>query len=271
MGGAESTGFQGMGLSETAPEGIQEKLRPVDAAGFTFACHPGVPCFTECCRDLTLVLTPYDVMRLKNRLGLPAGEFLDRFTDCRFEEGRNLPKMYLLMNEDERKTCPFVSPRGCTVYEDRPSACRIYPIARASRMHRVHGTLIENYFTLREEHCRGFEEKKSWKIEEWLKDQGLEEYYRFNDAWMEIITHPTLRNANLNDRQQQLFYLGSYNCDKFREMVIRSPFLGIFDVPDDEAEMIRTDDAALLMLAFKWIKFSLLGEPALKLRKDTEI
>lgn len=257
-----------MEISETAPEGIQEKLKPVGEAGFTFACHPGVPCFTECCRDLNLLLTPYDIMRLKNRLEMSSGEFIDRFADCRFDENRNLPKMYLQMNDNVRKTCPFVSPEGCTVYEDRPSACRIYPIARASRIHRVHGTVIENYFTLREDHCRGFEENQSWKIEEWLKNQGLEEYYQANDSWMEIITHPALREGRLSTRQQQLFYLASYNCDKFREMVVRSPFLGMFDVPEDEAERIRTDDAALLMLAFKWIKFSLLGEPTLKLGKD---
>ncbi|MFZ2448445.1 MAG: YkgJ family cysteine cluster protein [Syntrophobacteraceae bacterium] len=256
-----------MEIRETAPENIQEKLQPIGPEGFRFACHPGVPCFTECCRDLNLLLTPYDVLRLKNRLGLPAGEFLDRFADCRFEENRNLPKMYLQMSENERRTCPFVTPKGCSVYEDRPSACRIYPVARASRVHRVHGTVLENYFILREDHCGGFEEERRWTTGEWLHDQGLEAYYESNDLWMEILTHPALRNAALSPRQQQVFYMGSYNCDKFREMVFASRFLSAFDIPEDEAEKIRTDESALLKLAFKWIKFSLLGEPALKPRQ----
>ena len=39
-------------------------LDPDDTIGF--ACHPGVPCFNHCCRDLNQALTPYDVLQLKN-------------------------------------------------------------------------------------------------------------------------------------------------------------------------------------------------------------
>ncbi len=256
-----------MEISETAPEGIQGKLEPLTGDAFRFACHPGVPCFTECCRDLNLLLTPYDVLRLKNRLGLSSGEFVDRFAECRFDEGRNVPKMYLLMNQDDGKTCPFVTPAGCSLYEDRPSACRIYPVARASRLHRVHGTLLENYFVLRENHCRGFEEERSWKIGEWLSDQGLRAYYESNDLWMEIITHPGLRNGLLSANQQQVFYLGSYNIDRFRQMVFGGKFLSAFEIPEDEVEKISTDEGALLSLSFRWMKFTLLGEPVLTLRR----
>ena len=59
-----------MEVRETAPDCIKGKIEPVENGGFRFACHPGVVCFTECCRDLKLLLTPYDVIRLKNRLGL---------------------------------------------------------------------------------------------------------------------------------------------------------------------------------------------------------
>ena len=45
---------------------------------FRFNCYPGVSCFTNCCQDITIVLTPYDVLRLKNSLGIPSGEFLDK-------------------------------------------------------------------------------------------------------------------------------------------------------------------------------------------------
>ena len=46
---------------------------------FCFACHTGVPCFTECCRQLDLTLTPYDTLRLKNRLKLHSGTFLEQY------------------------------------------------------------------------------------------------------------------------------------------------------------------------------------------------
>ena len=255
-----------MEIRETAPENIKGKIEPVENGGFRFACHPGVPCFTECCRDLNLQLTPYDVMRLKNRLGLSSDDFLDGYTDCGFDGNRPLPAVYLRMSPNVRKTCPFVSPQGCLVYEDRPSACRIYPIARASRLHRVHGSVLENYFVLHEDHCLGFKEDRDWKIEEWLKDQGLEDYRRQNDLWMAIVTHPGLRNAPLPQKQQQMFFIAAYNSDRFREMVFKSRFLDRFQIDEGEIEQIRISETALLDLAFKWIQFSFLGEPALKPR-----
>ena len=255
-----------MQIKDTAPESIKEKIEPVGNGGFRFACHPGVDCFTECCRDLNLLLTPYDVMRLKNRLGLCSNDFLDRYTDCRVDGDRPLPMVYLQMSQNERKTCPFVSPKGCLVYEDRPSACRIYPVARASRLHRLHGSVLENYFVLHEDHCLGFKEEKFWKMDEWLKDQGLEDYHVHNDLWMGIVTHPRLRNAQLPQRLQQIFYLASYNPDKFREMIFNSRFLKLFQMEDHETELIRTDETALLNLAFRWMQFCLLGEGTLKPR-----
>jgi Fe-S-cluster containining protein len=253
-----------MELIETAPEDIQEKIKPLENGGFRFSCHPEVPCFTECCRDLNLVLTPYDIVRLKNRLALTSGEFLDRHTDCTYDESRHLPMVYLQMSENERRACPFVSPQGCLIYEDRPSACRIYPIARASRLQRVHGKVLENYFVLRENHCRGFEQQRFWKTEEWLQDQGLEPYYESNDLWMQIVTHPRLRSNPLSQQQQQVFYMASYDCDKFRRMVFNSRFLSLFQISEERVLEIEADESALLRLAFDWMRFSLLGEPVLK-------
>ena len=43
------------------------RLRAGDT--FRFRCHPGVGCFNRCCRNLNLFLYPYDVIRLRNRLG----------------------------------------------------------------------------------------------------------------------------------------------------------------------------------------------------------
>ncbi len=255
-----------MEILETAPEGIKEKIEPLENGGFRFACHPGVPCFTECCRDLELLLTPYDVLRLKNRLSLSSGDFLDRYTDYGFSEGRPLPMAFLQMSQNARRTCPFVSPEGCLVYEDRPSACRIYPIARASRLHRVHGSVLENYFVLHEDHCRGFDEERRWTIGQWLENQGLQDYYELNDLWMAIITHPNLRKASLPQKQQQMFCIASYDSDAFQQMVFQSRFLSLFQIEEAEIERIQVDETALLRLAFKWMQFSFLGEAALKPR-----
>ena len=47
---------------------------------FTFRCHKDVKCFTKCCRGINIILTPYDIIRMKNRLGLTSDEFLSIYT-----------------------------------------------------------------------------------------------------------------------------------------------------------------------------------------------
>jgi hypothetical protein len=47
---------------------------------FKFSCSAKVPCFNECCQDLNQFLTPYDILCLKNHLGMTSGAFLERYT-----------------------------------------------------------------------------------------------------------------------------------------------------------------------------------------------
>ena len=55
------------------------------------------------------------------------------------------------------RLCPFVSPGGCTVYENRPSSCRTYPLVRALSRSRQTGEITEQFMVLQEPHCLGFE------------------------------------------------------------------------------------------------------------------
>ncbi|KKK70948.1 hypothetical protein LCGC14_2918850, partial [marine sediment metagenome] len=53
---------------------------------FKFRCHPGVTCFTKCCSNIDIMLTPYDVLRLKNRLGLTSDKFIEDYTFMRTDD-----------------------------------------------------------------------------------------------------------------------------------------------------------------------------------------
>jgi Fe-S-cluster containining protein len=117
--------------------GVDSRLSLEDT--FEFACGPEVPCFTECCGRLELLLTPYDVLRLRKRLGISSADFLDTHTIMRWATGHGFPEIMMKMDSDNDKRCPFVTPRGCSVYEDRPGACRIYPLGRAATKHRRMG------------------------------------------------------------------------------------------------------------------------------------
>ena len=51
-----------------------------DDTKIQFRCHKGISCFNACCKNADITLTPYDVLRLKKRLGLTSGEFLKQHT-----------------------------------------------------------------------------------------------------------------------------------------------------------------------------------------------
>ena len=94
---------------------------------FQFSCSPGLTCFTQCCQDVTIVLTPYDVLRMKNGLGITADEFLDKYTLILSKEKRLIPLVLLKMGDQDKK-CPLVTEKGCSIYEDRPWPCRMFPL-----------------------------------------------------------------------------------------------------------------------------------------------
>ena len=247
----------------------EQIFMPIVEGTFQFSCHKGVPCFTDCCRDLRLILTPFDIIKIKNSLKLSSREFLDKYTLSDFDEEICLPIILLKMNAEQDQRCPFVSPEGCIIYQDRPGACRIYPLGRAAKTGFSIDELKEHYFMVKEPHCFGFKEKRVWSVREWLKDQEMDTYNELNKYWMEVITtHSPIRHQGLSDKKIQMFYLASYNLDAFKEFIFSSNFLKLFVIAEETAVKIISDDIALMKFACQWLKFSLFGEPTLKVKDE---
>jgi len=245
--------------------GIGPKLSRDDL--FRFSCGPHVPCFTECCGKLELLLTPYDLLRLRKRLGISSADFLDKYTIMKLKTSHGFPEVMMKMDSSTEKRCPFVQPNGCSVYEDRPGACRIYPLGRASTSHPMEEIRKEFYFMVKEDHCQGFQEPHEWKVREWLEDQGMDEYNRLNDLLMEIyVRKARLRQITLTGQHIQMFVMACYNTERFRDFIFNSAFLNKFDIDSDLVEELRNCDQKLLEFAFVWLKFALFGEPAIRLR-----
>jgi hypothetical protein len=56
--------------------------------------------------------------------------------------------------------------------------------------------------------------------------------------------------------------------DRFRRFVFESRFLEVFDIDKEQVEKIKTDEIALMKLGFKYIKYLLLLEETLKVKKE---
>lgn len=239
-------------------------------SGFCFRCHPGVPCFNNCCSDVNIVLSPYDVLRMKQRLGVTSTEFLEKYTLLPVHKDMKFPVVILRMRDDDKKTCPFLTTGGCGIYADRPWPCRMYPLGLAAQKDTPDGWRGERvYFLLREETCQGHREPDQQTVRDWLEEQGLDAYDDWGEAFKELTLHEHFEgNGVLSPEKMQMLFTACYDLDKFREFVFGSTLLERFEVDEDFVEEMCDDDEALLRFAFLWLRFSLFGEPTVRPRPE---
>lgn len=224
---------------------------------FTFACHAGVSCFTDCCRMLELALTPYDVLRLRHATGLTSQELLDYYIIVEQDAGEPFPRFYLTMVDDGRASCVFVSPEGCTIYPHRPSACRAYPLGRAA-VRTGNGTIIEHFVLMKEAHCRGFQEAGQQTPLQYSLDQELPIYNRYNDAVAQILQHEAIRQGMIPSRKDiEFFTLALYNLDTFRLMLMEGKLVPAILSPQEKDRL--QDDEELLLFAIDLLQRQLYG------------
>ena len=244
------------------------RLGPDDT--FRFACHPGVSCFNRCCGDVNIFLSPYDVLRMKKRLGMTSTEFLDKYTLLPVQKDMQFPAVLLRMKDDEGKSCSFLTDKGCGIYPDRPWPCRMYPLGLAAQKDTPDGWRGERfYFLLREDVCQGFGEPREWTVREWLDDQGIDAYDVWGESFKELTLHKFFEEGGvLPPEKMQMFFTACYDLDKFREFVFNTTLLQRFEVDEDFVEEMRYDDEALLRFAFLWLRFSLFGEPTVRVKAD---
>ena len=114
------------GKAKKKAKGQQKLLGVYDF--FQFECRKGIKCFNTCCANVNIFLTPYDVLRIKNNLGISSEEFLQKYTTILRPEKGIFPVVLLRLRDDKEKQCYFVSEEGCQVYADRPWACRMFPL-----------------------------------------------------------------------------------------------------------------------------------------------
>ena len=202
---------------------------------FCFDCNPEVPCFNRCCSELTLPLTPYDVMRLRRHLGLSSEDFISRHTAMQRYPDTGFPMPLLRMSDMPDEPCPFVTPAGCSVYESRPSACRAYPLGRGTTLGE-NGAVVERFFIVGEDHCHGFDVGVDRTPHEWFADQGLTEYNAANDRYMRLMAE--FDNFRRRTSRERLELIEQADKD------VLLGFLPIIDDCERALDVLRQSDAS---------------------------
>ncbi len=240
-------------------------LGPSDA--FRFECHPGVACFTRCCRDADMYLYPYDIIRMKHNLGMSSEVFLNAHTVIAMRDNPYLPHVMLRMSDAEDRSCVFLSAEGCRIYPDRPYACRAYPLERAVSRAPMGGKRTAYYGIVRHAHCLGHRQPRRWTVSDWSGDQDLAAFEALNDHWVDIdsiFRSNPWGEQGLQNPALPMAFMACYDVDKFRQFVFDTSFLERFAVPASRQEEIRISDEALMLFGFDWVRGILRNEGPLK-------
>lgn len=232
---------------------------------FSFSCHKGLTCFNSCCTNINLYLTPYDILRMKKRLGISSDEFLQTYTIPMFMKEIGHPIVILRMLDDMKKSCPFVSKQGCTIYEDRPWSCRVYPLDPLIHTSPEAPPEKHKFTTVDNKNCQGFHSTKQQSVRKWIETQNTAFYEKMMDMWSEVTLHEKMDSLEyLDETQQSFFHTASFNLDGFRELVLNSDFLDTFDIDKKLLSRIKKDDVELMKFGFQWLKHILYGENTVK-------
>ena len=229
---------------------------------FSFACHAGLDCFNQCCRNLNLFLYPYDILRLKNSLGLTSGEFIETHVDLVLRDGNHFPDVLLSMADNKDKTCPFLTTEGCGVYDDRSYSCRMFPVEQGAlyQGNKTAPDLI--YFFRPPDFCQGSQEQQQLTPEQWLDDQDAQTHARLTRQWSAVkalfVDNPW-GEAGPYGSMGKMAFMAAYNVDAFRDFVFNSSFLKRFKVKTAVQKKLRASEAELMKFGWEWIRWQVWG------------
>jgi Fe-S-cluster containining protein len=226
-----------------------------------FQCRKGIACFNKCCQNIDIQLTPHDVIRVKNRLGMTSRAFLDEYTWPFEMDHHGMPGVKFKPVEGGT-ACRFVTEEGCSVYEDRPAACRYYAMGQMTMRAQGSNHPENIHFMVKEEHCLGHDEPRRITVREYRKEQGVEESDALTAHWRSLVLKkrsagPTVGRPS--PRSFQLWFLASYDIDGFREFVFSPSFEDVFILTEKEKEKLRVDDLELMRFAARFLDQVMFG------------
>jgi Fe-S-cluster containining protein len=232
-----------------------------------FNCYKGISCFNACCRHADIQLTPYDILRLKDNLGISATEFLKSHT-VPFEMDKDgIPGVKLRTDNDG--ACGFMTEEGCSVYQDRPTACRYYPVGHMAMREAGSSEDEARYFLIREDHCKGHEEEREISIDDYRREQEVEIYDQVNREWLQLMLKKKSAGPAIgrpSDTSLQFFFMCSYDVDRLRRFVVSDSFKASYDLDESFYETVDKEDLALMQFGTRLLKQVLFGDVTIPLK-----
>lgn len=192
--GIENTMDRKVSLSEIS-DGKLYGLNDMVKAG----CNDCKGC-SACCKGMgkSIILDPFDIFRFTTNLGKSFEELLTDKIELNIVDGVILPNLKMV---GEFESCAFLNGEGrCSIHENRPGICRIFPLGRYYENHAYHYILQIN-------ECK-YKNRSKVKVSKWIDTNDtkrneqfiLDWHYFLKDLQEQIIKSADstwIRNINL--------------------------------------------------------------------------
>ena len=182
---------------------------------FRFECGPELTCFGKCC-STEVTLTPYDIAGIRRHLRTDTDGFISEHCQTYIDSRTGFP--FVMLRQKDDATCIFLGPHGCDVYENRPSCCRSYPLARIVDEDGKTGTRSVKYHLQKKaDYCEGLGRGTEWTIAGYCDVNGLGPYDMANDLFLDVpFAFRDLPSATRQDREiQTMVFEAVFNFDRF--------------------------------------------------------
>lgn len=179
----------------------QEFIKRNDASEFKFHCREDC---TKCCENSTVLLSPYDLQRILQAKQVSFQHFLNHYGLLFYNQ--DLHNM-LCIKLRSNPACVFLKEGLCSIYQDRPFGCRMYPLG-----FHIRSKTKEEVVFFDSKECPGFNEGKLWNVAAWKKESSIPQYMPFFELWDLICTYFDHHNFPKDNLEfVKLFYTLAYD------------------------------------------------------------
>ena len=231
-----------------------------------FSCHKGISCWNACCKHADITLTPYDILSLKKATGKDSSAVLKDHTVPFTMDSDGMPGIKLRTTDEG--ACLFMDEEaGCTIYENRPTSCRYYPLGNLSMKKANQAHENQHFVLIKESHCKGHEEDRTLNIQEYRAEQKVETYDQHNIEYFQLILKKKSMGPGVGkppEMSLQLFFMACFDQDRFRRFVLSDSFRKNYKLEQELYDNIEKDDIALMYFGFRLLRQVLYNEKTIE-------
>ena len=238
---------------------------------FSFRCHKNISCWNACCNNIDIALTPYDIIRLKQRLGMKSWEFLREYTTP-YEFEKDGIAGVKLMPVEGGTACRFMNEEGCSRLHRPPDRLSLLPgrlgvNAQTGRIqrppvlrHGLRGALQGASRGEPDDHRSVFAPSRAWKSTT-----------NTPHGWRQLVLKKKSSGATIGKpslKSRRLFFMANYDIDRFREFVRSEGFTKSFVIEDELFVRLMSDDVELMEFGYRLLQQVLFGEESIPMREE---